>query len=419
MNHAAQLLQAAEWKGSRLGLERIAELLDRLGRPQDGLRFIHVAGTNGKGSVCAMLDSVLREAGCRTGVFTSPHLRRFNERISAGGREITDGELAELAEQLRPHVEQMADKPTEFELSTAMALLFFQKKHCDPVILEVGLGGRLDATNVIPAPAAAVITSIGLDHTEVLGDTIEKIAAEKAGIIKPGTSVVLCGQDPAVEEVVREKCRSCGAAFRVTETARLLSADLSGQTVSYRGRENLRLGLLGTYQGKNAAVVLDTLDVLRERGLSLPEEAVRRGLERAVWPGRFELLRRQPPVFVDGAHNPDGAEELSACLTRYLPGQKVVFVMGVMADKDYPRMIRQLLPFAAEWIAVTPENGRALPSARLCAAVKDAFPGPVFDAGDVREGLSLALEQSGADGAVCAFGSLYMAGDVRAYFGRE
>lgn len=195
LQETMELIHAIGWKGSRLGLERINELMNRLGNPQDELRFIHVAGTNGKGSVCAMIASVLTESGYTVGLFTSPHLRRFNERIKINGTDISDEELTALAEEISPHVERMAEKPTEFELTTAMALLYYQRKHCDPVVLEVGLGGRLDSTNVIPSPEAAVITSIGLDHTEVLGGTLEEIAREKAGIIKEKK---LCGAVRAV-----------------------------------------------------------------------------------------------------------------------------------------------------------------------------------------------------------------------------
>lgn len=413
-------IHATSWQGSRLGLERTRELMRRLGNPQNDLRFVHVAGTNGKGSVCSMLSSVLRQAGYRTGLYTSPYLYRFNERMQCDGEDVTDGELIALAEQMAPVVAEMDEKPTEFELITAMAFLYFQQKQCDVVVLEVGLGGRLDATNVIAPPETAVITNIGLEHTEVLGDTLEKIAGEKAGILKAGSPVVLYGQSGEVEAVVRQRCAQLGCALTVTDVQRqqLVSADLTGQTFHYRDRANVRLGLLGTYQYHNAAVALDTVDMLRGRGWTISEEAIRRGLEQCVWPGRFEVLCRSPLTLVDGAHNPNGMEELAACLGQYLPGKKPVVLLGVMADKNHRRMVELIAPFAGAFVTVTPNNPRALSARDLKAELETVFPGPVTAADTVTAGLEAAVSLQGSDGILCACGSLYLVGDVRAYFGK-
>ena len=420
LTEATEFIHAASWRGSCLGLERITELMARLGDPQRELRFIHVAGTNGKGSVCAMLASVLTRAGYRTGLYTSPHLFRVNERIKVDGADVSDAELTELAALVKPAADSMADPPTEFERITAMALLYFARRRCDAVVLEVGLGGRLDSTNVIGPPEAAVVTDLSLEHTAVLGDTLEQIAGEKAGIIKPGASVVLSAQSAEAENVIRRRCAELGCSLRVTEpqALRLRACGLFGQTLDYRDRRELRLCLSGSYQLKNAAAALDTVDVLRERGWAVPEEAVRAGLAETVWPARFEVLQTQPLVLVDGAHNPAGAAELSASLSACLPGRKLTMVMGVMADKDHSDMIRTLAPHAADFVTVTPESERALPARELAERIRSLTGLPVRCGGSVRDGLALALEGKGPDGAVCAFGSLYQAGEVRAYFGK-
>lgn len=408
------------WRGSKLGLLRITELLERLGNPQKELRFVHMAGTNGKGSTCAMLASVLKEAGYRTGLYTSPFIHRFGERMSTDGEDVSDEELTELAQAVRPHVEAMTDGPTEFELITAMGFLYFLRHRCDIVVLEVGLGGRLDSTNVIGAPEAAVITRIGLDHTEILGDTIEKIAAEKAGIIKPGSPVVSAPQERAALEVIAARCAELGCAFTPVESEKIrpIGHSLAGQSLSYGHWENMKLGLLGDYQLENAATVLETVDALRKKGWNIPDGAVSTGLEHAKWPGRFEVLDRKPLFLIDGAHNPNGAAALAECLKDYLPGQKLTFLMGVMADKDHRGILAALAPFAKRFVTVTPRNKRALPAETLRDEIAAETGIEAVAAGEVERGVRLARELAGESGAVCALGSLYMSGDVRACFGK-
>lgn len=421
LTEALAFIHATSWQGSRLGLKRIETLMGLLGNPQKQTKFIHVAGTNGKGSVCAMVSAILTRAGYTTGLYTSPHLFRINERMKVNGADITDEELTLLAAQVKPVVAQMEDQPTEFERITAMALLYFQQKHCDVVVLEVGLGGRLDSTNVIDAPEVAVITDIGLEHTEVLGDTLEKIAAEKAGIIKPGADVVLAGQTAEVEGVVRRVCEQQGCPLRITDGAleELVSCDLDGQILNYRNRNNLRLRLIGDYQYKNAAVALDVIDTLTgRRGFRIPESAVAAGLASVAWPGRFEVLRHDPLVLVDGAHNPGGVSELAKCLRTYLPGRKMTMLMGVMADKGYGDMIRMAAPFATDFVAVAPESERALGSAALRTEIETLTGLPAQDGGGVKQGLALAMAGKGADDIICAFGSLYQVGEIRSYFGK-
>lgn len=418
LNEALDFIQSICWLGTHPGLGRITELLHRLGDPHKELKFVHITGTNGKGSVAAMVTATLNAAGLNVGRFTSPHLRYYNERINVAGQDVADEDICRLAELIKPAAEAMEEKPSEFEIWTAMAMCYFKQRGCDIVVLEVGLGGRLDSTNVIPAPEVAVITNLGLEHTEYLGDTIEKIAFEKAGIIKPGCDVVLYGQGEDATAVVRAKCEECGCKLHITDESqqKLHESGLTGQTLSYRQRENLRLRLIGTYQYRNAAVALEVIDVLKARGFNIPEKAVYEGFAKVVWPGRFEVLRQEPLVIVDGAHNPNGVEELAKCLNTYLPGKKVTFMMGVMADKDYVSMLDEILPMAKNFVAVRPESDRALASADLKNEIETRLHIPAIDGGSVKEGVKAALAQAGKDDVIVIFGSLYQVGEVHEAF---
>ena len=418
LNEALEFIQSICWLGTHPGLGRITELLRRLGDPHKDLKFVHITGTNGKGSVAAMVTATLNAAGLNVGRFTSPHLRYYNERINVAGQDVSDEDICRLAELIKPAAEAMEEKPSEFEVWTAMAMCYFKQRNCDIVVLEVGLGGRLDSTNVIPAPEVAVITNLGLEHTEYLGDTIEKIAFEKAGIIKPGCDVVLYGQGEEATGVVRAKCEECGCKLHITDESvqKLHESGLTGQTLSYRHRENLRLRLIGTYQYRNAAVALDAIDVLKARGFNIPEEAVYEGFAKVVWPGRFEVLREEPLVIVDGAHNPNGVEELAKCLNTYLPGKKVTFMMGVMADKDYVSMLDEILPMAKNFVTVRPESDRALASADLKHEIETRLRIPAIDGGSVKDGVKAALAQADKDDVIVIFGSLYQVGEVHEAF---
>ena len=416
-----EALCAPRWQDRKPGLDRMAALLALLGDPQKQLRFVHITGTNGKGSTAAMLAAVLTAAGYSTGLFTSPHLRRYNERIRVDGREISDGELSALLEEVRPLLARLGEKPSQFELLTALGLLYFQRKGCDLAVLEVGMGGRLDPTNVIPVPEAAVITAVGLDHTAYLGTTVPQVAGEKAGIIKPGCEVILSHQNREVLDVVAARCADTGARLTVTapEALTVTAHSLDGQRFSYRDRQDLRIALLGPYQTQNAAAALDAADALRRRDWTIPEEALRQGLTSASWPGRFEVLQRRPDLIVDGAHNPNGAAALADCLRTYLPNRPVTFVMGVMADKDSAGMLDLMAPLARSFVTVTPDSSRALDAAALAADIRSRFGLTVRDAGTVEDGVALALSDAGPEDAVCVFGSLYQVGTVRAMFGRE
>ncbi len=424
-------INTPRWQASRLGLERIRELLERLGRPQDRLKFVHVAGTNGKGSICAYLASILNAAGHRTGMFTSPYIERFEERIRVNSAMISPDELRDVTLAVREHAEAMAEEtgghPTEFELMTAVALEHFARCGCDIVVLEVGLGGRLDSTNVIDAPEACVIARIGLDHTALLGNTLAAIAGEKAGIIKEGSAVVSWPQEPEAMAVIGHAAAEHGCELRVPDFAQLEEGAVKWEdgaspfrSFSYREWTDLRTGILGSYQPQNATVALEVVDVLRGRGWHIPDEAVRAGVARTRWPGRFEIVEggSSPDGFaivVDGGHNPQGARALADSLAEVFPGRKPVFVVGVLEDKDYPRMLEDVLPLGSAFVCVTPDNPRALPAHKLARAIRwtgqdllgcSACVNPVV-ARDFEDAIRRARELADPDGLICAFGSLY------------
>ncbi len=424
-------INTPRWQASRLGLERIRELLERLGRPQDRLKFVHVAGTNGKGSICAYLASILSAAGHRTGMFTSPYIERFEERIRVDGAMISPDELRDVTLAVREHAEAMAeetgDHPTEFELMTAVALEHFARCGCDIVVLEVGLGGRLDSTNVIDAPEACVIARIGLDHTALLGNALAAIAGEKAGIIKEGSAVVSWPQEPEAMAVIEHAAAEHGCELRMLDFAQLEEGAVKWEdgaspfrSFSYKEWADLRTGILGSYQPQNATVALEAVDVLRGRGWRIPDEAVRAGVAQTRWPGRFEIVEggSSPDGFaivVDGGHNPQGARALADSLAEVFPGCKPVFVIGVLEDKDYPRMLEDVLPLGSAFVCVTPDNPRALPAHKLARAIRwtgqdllgcSACVNPVV-ARDFEDAIRRARELAGSGGLICAFGSLY------------
>ena len=416
---ALAYINGVEFFGSKPGLTRIRELLERLGDPQKKLRFIHIAGTNGKGSCAAMTASILKAAGYKTGLYTSPYLYRFNERMQINGRQIEDDALAEIVSRVRPAAEAMADHPTEFELMTAAALLWYAQETCDVVVLEVGLGGRFDATNIIDAPEAAVIMNIGLDHTAVLGDTLEQIAFEKAGILKPGTDAVLFEQGEEATGVVRRRCEELGVPLHIADFSQLVSEfdSLYGQSFTYRGQP-YALPLLGAHQLKNAAVVLELVEVLREKGWKLEQgDDVEHGLYAVSWPGRFELVSDEPYFVVDGGHNPQCAETVRDNLLHYFPDKRRILLLGVLRDKDYPGLTAILDAAADEYVCITPASARALPAEELAEHLK-RYGKPVTVCGSIRDGVTEALRRSDGDSVVCAVGSLYSVGEIRACFER-
>lgn len=411
---ALAYIHAVHWQGHKPGLDRIRALLAALGDPHKKLRFVHVAGTNGKGSTAAMLDSCLRCAGYRVGLFTSPYINRFNERIQVDGVPIPDNDLVRLVEQVQPAASAMAEAPTEFELITALGMLYFVQTRCDIVVLEVGLGGVLDSTNVIDPPECAVITALGMDHVKELGPTLADIAAAKAGIIKPGSPVVSYGGVPEADQVIARTAAAQGAPLTVADFSKLTlrDASLEGQTFDYDGLEGLTLPLLASYQPRNAAVAIEALRALRARGWQIPDSAIRQGLAQVRWPGRFELLRREPPFLLDGSHNAHGMRATAESLRARFPGEKFVFLVSIMADKDADEMLRLLLPLAKGFVTVTAPSPRAIPAEELAARI-EALGGRAEPANSIPSAVARTCALAGG-GPAAALGTLYFSGEVRA-----
>ncbi len=389
--------------GVDLGLERIARVLGGLGDPQRRYASIHLAGTNGKGSTAAMLAACLREAGLRTGLYTSPHLCRFSERIQVDGREIPPDRVATLLERV------LALDPalTFFEAATAIGLLHLAEEGVEVAVVETGLGGRLDATNVV-APRVSVITRLGLDHQELLGPDLASIAREKAGIIKAGTPVVAAAAEPEAEAVLHARCAEVSAPLLLEGRDFEVTAAEDG--ASYRGQRGslagLALALRGEHQQGNAALCLAALEVLGERGPRIPEAAIRRGLAAVRWPGRLEWIGEH---LLDGAHNPAGARVLA----RYLEGQgrPLVVVAGILGPKDPAAVLAPILPHASALILTRPRSARALPPGELAAAARGlGYPGRITEA----PGLEAALAGVKESGPVLITGSLYLVGEARA-----
>lgn len=411
---ALEYIHSVNWAFCKPGLERIIALCKALGNPQKKLRFIHVAGTNGKGSTSAMLASVLQKAGYRTGLYTSPYIRTFCERIRVDGENIPQDTLAALTARVRPIADTMADKPTEFELITALAFAYFYQSKCDVVVLEVGLGGRLDSTNVIETTALSIITGIDFDHTALLGNTIEEIAKEKAGIIKEGRPVLFGGGEGAARDTVLRAALAKNAPFYTVDRSSYVQkeASLAGTVFDYAHYTSLYLPLLGAYQPYNATLVLTAIDLLREQGFSIDEEAVRQGLAAVRWPARFELLSHAPVIIYDGGHNPEGVRAAVASVQSYFGTQKVNLLSGVMADKDRAEMLETMKPIVAHAFAVTPNNPRAL-AAEDYAAQLASHGIAATSYASVPEGVRAAVESSKTEGIpLLCLGSLYLYEEV-------
>jgi dihydrofolate synthase / folylpolyglutamate synthase len=396
--------------GMKPGLEKITALLQALHNPQDAFKTVHVAGTNGKGSTSSFLASILAEGGHRVGLFTSPHLMNFTERIRVNNAEIAEGEVVSTAERV---ISVAPAETTFFELVTAMACLYFAEQKVELAVMEAGMGGRLDATNALSG-ILSIITPVALDHCEYLGTTFAVIAGEKAGVIKAGRPVVVSPQERQALAVIKQ--RSLELECPLYGYGEAFTACWADAGLSYWGinssLDGLRSGIAGRYQLTNAASALAAAELLDAMGFSLDKDAMRRGIEKAAWPGRMELLGTSPRILLDGAHNPAGGEALAEALAD-IPRERLLVVAGVMGDKDADGILGPLLPLADELFAVTPSLPRALPSSALaefcrCRGVT------AHDAGDVATGLAAARNAAAPGDLVLVCGSLFTVGEARA-----
>ncbi len=406
----------------RYDLSRMAALLARLGNPHQGIPAVHITGTKGKGSTAALCSSVLSAQGYRTGLFTSPHLHTFRERLQIDGQPISEEEFAGLVEELWPHVEAMALERTHgnvtvFELLTAMAFMWFQQRKVQFQVLEVGMGGRLDTTNLV-TPEVSVITPVSLDHTAILGDTVQKIAVEKAGIIKPGVPVVSAPQAPEAMAVIRETSQTRGSPLVEVEREyrwEPVSHTLSGQyfRLSHNGHSRrMWTPLLGEYQMENATTAYAAIEVLRERGFPVSQKAIALGFQRTRWPCRLEVLETTPLVVADGAHNPFSVSRLCQSLPKYFDYQRVVLVVGAGAGHDHLGIVEGLASLQPVVVAVSSRHPRALP----IASIQEAFSRHGIQAvagGTVAQGLALAKEQAQKGDLILVTGSLFVAAEAR------
>lgn len=387
--------------GEKRGLDNMHALMKELGNPHQKIRAIHVAGTNGKGSVCAFTQAILRCAGYSVGLYTSPFLQRYNERIRLNGKPIADDELAEITSLVAEavlQVEQEGVKPTEFEIGTAVAFVYFAKQKVDFAVIEVGLGGRIDPTNIL-WPEVSAIAAIGFDHTKVLGDTLELIAAEKAGIAKTGVPMVVSGQnDEAVLSVIRNRCEEVKVTFSITKPT-----------------DGIVLGLQGEHQAYNAGLAVGIVEQLQKLGVCITDEAIADGLSRVRWPGRLEWVSENPAFILDGAHNLQGAEALASYL-KALPALRIVLITGMLRDKDWEAIAAVLAKAVDEVITVKPDSHRAL-EAGILAQVFERHGKPVCAAASLQDALVQAHSIAGQQGVIVIAGSLYLVGEARTVLG--
>lgn len=409
---AMEYVESLQAFGSVPGLENIINLCEKLGNPQEELKFIHIAGTNGKGSVAAYLSSVLGNAGYKVGSYNSPTIREYRERICVNGRMISQRALSEFLEQVKTACDELVAEgkshPTPFEVETALGFLYFKEKKCDYVILECGMGGKLDATNLIRNTVVAVFTPIGMDHMAFLGQTIEEITMQKAGIIKPGCRVVSAQQREEVARVIEQVSgeQQIEPDFVQNEDATKIHYGLEKQRFLYQDRQSIEITLAGQYQIENALLALKVIDILREEGVKISDRAVEKGFASAKWRGRFEILAKKPYFIVDGAHNEDGARKLAQSIRFYFTNKKIIYIMGILKDKEYDKIISLTAPFATHIITVkTPDNPRAMDAYELAQEVSQ-YHKSVTAAGSPEEAVEMSYLLADKDSVIMSFGSL-------------
>ncbi len=406
------------------GLERIIDLMEKLGNPEKKLKVIHIAGTNGKGSATALLCSILQEAGYRTAGYTSPHLASYNERFMINGREISDEAFARILTKTKDACMQLKeegkDVPTLFEVITGAAFLYFAEEKIDIAVIEVGLGGKYDATNIIEDPILSVIMSISMDHTDFLGDTIEQIAVEKTGIIKKSCPVVLYSQEELVYNIVKQQADFLEAPLYCPKDAKISisSQTLDGTVFDVRSPsfayDNLFLPLLGQHQIQNCVTILEACEIIKKRGFSLTEPQIRTGISKTFWAGRMEVCKKHPMVVLDGAHNVDGIRRLAESVEAYFTNKKITLVLGVLGDKEYEKMAELILPFAHQIVFTEPHSERKLDAQKLATIVSPKKL-PFYIEPELENAYQQALKITDEDGVILCCGSLYMIGALRSY----
>ncbi len=413
---ALAYMEQVKQGGIVLGLDSMRRLAGRLGNPQDAVQFVHIAGTNGKGSVLGFVSTILKCAGYRTGRYSSPAVFSRLEQIQVNGRPITRADYARGMEAVRQAAEALEEEgypyPTPFEVETALAFWYFRERQCEIAVLEAGMGGLLDATNIIQHTAAAVLTPIGMDHRGMLGGTLEEIARQKAGIIK-NECYVICGrQDPRALEIIKTVCGEQGAELRQTDEAKEVRWGMERQYFSYRDCRRLVISLAGRYQIENAVLAVETIRALGEQGFPVSEAMLRKGLLETRWPGRFAVLAKRPYFIIDGAHNPEGAQKLRESVIFYFTNKKIITIMGVMKDKEYEKIAELTADLARQVITVAaPGSGRALPAYELAGVVRNYNPN-VTAADSLEEAVEMSYLLADKDSVILAFGSLAYLGEL-------
>lgn len=407
-----EYLESIQSYGIVPGLDTIRELCLRLGNPQEELKFVHIAGTNGKGSTLAYVSTILKSAGYRVGRYSSPVIFEYRELIQVNNRPITKAALREGVALIRQCCEAMTAEglphPTRFEVETALAFWYFRRCQCDIVVLETGMGGRLDATNLITTTQVAVLASISMDHMKFLGDTLEKIAAEKAGIMKEGCAVVSMKQEPEAMEVVRRVARDrhCTLQIADSEKATQIRYGVEKQRFTYRGMKNLEISLAGKFQISNAVLAIEVIEALRGCGFEVTEKMLRKGLQETEWPGRFTVIGKKPLFLVDGAHNEDAARKLANSIEFYFTNRRIIYIMGILKDKEYGKIVELTCNYADQIITVTPpENPRALHAYELAQEIVRVHP-QVTAVDSLEEAVEMSYLLAGKEDVIIAFGSL-------------
>ncbi|OJF97189.1 folylpolyglutamate synthase/dihydrofolate synthase family protein [Alkalibacterium sp. 20] len=418
MKSVIELVNTNRGNGRKESLNRMHSLLDKIGNPEKALSFVHIAGTNGKGSTASFISEILVQANIKTGVFTSPHLERINERIRVDGALITDEDFIKTTEQVAAIVDEVEQECGEhlysFEILTAVALLYFYQQECDLVVLEAGIGGRLDATNTIPTPEVAVVTSIGMDHMRLLGDTLEKIASEKAGIIKEHGDVVLPHFSPSIDEVFKEVAENKKALIHsvLEKDVKELSVTEDGSTFSYKQFATLKVKMVGKHQVNNALLAIEAALILKNKGYKITDKNISQGIEATYWPGRMEKIQANPIIFIDGAHNPEGVKVLRESIETLFPNKRLTIIVGMMKDKDYMHMIDEILPFTKKVYTVSPDPYRGFPARVVAKQLQEkGIEADPFDS--TKEVVEFLKEQKKSNEIFIVFGSLYLIGDIK------